>query len=84
MHPVYKYALAFMLVIVGLEFIAIKFVKEHKKRFILLSVLGVITMCAILIGTIYAKMRNATIYMSVLLVGYIASLSYMWFKWIKN
>ena len=84
MHPVYKYALAFMLIIVGLEFIVFKFVTDKKKRFILLCVLGIITMSAILIGTIYAKMRNATIYMIVLLLGYIISLSYMWFKWIKN
>ena len=84
MHPVYKYALAFMLIIVGLEFITFKFVKDKKTRFILLSVLGIITMSAILIGTIYAKMRNATIYMVVLLVGYILSLSYMWFKWIRK
>ena len=84
MHPVYKYALAFMLIIVGLEFIVFKFVKDKKTRYILLCLLGVITMSTILIGTIIAKMRNATIYMSVLLIGYLLSLSYMWFKWIRK
>ena len=84
MHPVYKYALAFMLIIVGLEFIVFKSVKDKKIRYILLCVLGVITMSAILIGTIYVKMRNATIFMSVLLISYLLSLSYMWFKWIRK
>lgn len=84
MHPVYKYALIFMLIIVGLEFIVFKFVKDKKMRFILLCILGIITMSAILIGTIFAKLKNATIFISVLLTGYILNLYYMWFKWIRK
>ena len=84
MNPVYMFALIFVLIIVGLEFIVFKFVKDKEKRYVLLCVLGVVTMVAILIGTIFAKMRNVTIFMSVLLTGYILSLSYIWFKWIRK
>lgn len=84
MHSVYKYALIFMAIIVGLEMIVFKFVKDKKKRYVLLCLLAVVTMIAILIGTIFAKMKNATIFMSVLLIGYILTLFYMWFKWIRK
>ena len=84
MQFTYNYALLFLGIIVIIELLVFNFVKDKKIRFICLCALGILTMSAILIGTIYAKMRNATIYMIVLLVGYILSLSYMWFKWIRK
>ena len=64
--------------ILALIEIAIYRIKDKKLRFILLALVGVIVMALILVGTIIAKMRAATIYMAILLVGYIITLLYIW------
>ena len=78
MSTIYKYVYMFLGTIVVLEFLVYKFVTDKKKRFILLSALGIVVFIAILVGTIFAKTKGLMIYISVLLTGYIISLLYIW------
>ena len=77
MSTIYKYVYMFLGTIVVLEFLVYKFVTDKKKRFILLSALGIVVFIAILVGTIFAKTKGLMIYISVLLTGYIISLLYI-------
>lgn len=84
MQFTYNYALLFLGIIVIIELLVFNFVKDKKIRFICLCALGIFRMSAILIGTIVTKMWKLTIFMSVLLIGYIISLSYIWFKLLRK
>lgn len=84
MQFTYNFALLFLGIIVIIELLVFNFVKDKKIRFICLCALGILTMSAILIGTIITKMWKLTIFMSVLLIGYIISLSYIWFKLLRK
>ena len=84
MQFTYNYALLFLGIIVIIELLVFNFVKDKKIRFICLCALGILTMSAILIGTIVTKMWKLTIFMSVILIGYIISLSYIWFKVLRK
>lgn len=60
--------------------IALWRIKDKKKRFIAMAYLGAVVMALIIVGTIIAGMNGATIYMAVLMIGYIISLSIIWRK----
>ena len=72
-----------LLVLIVLES-AIYQIKDRKKRYILLSILGVALMGTIFGFSIYLKATKVTIFMGVLLIGYIVSLTYIWIKWVRK
>ena len=71
-------------VILGLIEIALYRIKDKKKRFVAMAYVGVFVMALILVGTIIAEMDGATIFMAILLVGYVFSLWFIWKRIIEK
>ena len=84
MDSVYKYAFIFWGTLVAIEAIVFMIVKDKKKRYILLCVIGIIGMASIFGSAIYLKETKIAIFMGILLFLYLVSLSYMWFKRVKK
>ena len=77
MDSIYTFEFVVLGILMVIMFLIYRFIKG-KKRYILLCVLGDALMLAILIGTIIVGMRNLTIFMAVLLIGYLASQILIW------
>ena len=67
-----------VLAVIMIAEIVIYRIKDKKKRYILLSLMGILLMIVILIGCIILKQKNLIIFMSVLLAGYVISLALIW------
>lgn len=77
MDSIYTFEFVVMGILLVIMFLIYRFTKG-KKRYILLCILGDALMLAILIGTIIVGERNLTIFMAVLLIGYLASQILIW------
>ena len=77
MDSIYTFEFVVMGILLVIMFLIYRFTKG-KKRYILLCILGDALMLAILIGTIIVGARNLTIFMAVLLIGYLASQILIW------
>ena len=74
---IYTFEFIVMGILLVIMILIYRFTKG-KKRYILLCILGDALMLAILIGTIIVGARNLTIFMAVLLIGYLASQILIW------
>lgn len=79
MDSIYTFEFIVMGILLVIMILIYRFTKG-KKRYILLCILGDALMLAILIGTIIVGARNLTIFMAVLLIGYLASQVLIWKK----
>lgn len=77
MDSIYTFEFVVLGILLVIMFLIYRFTKG-KKRYILLCILGDALMLAILIGTIIVGARNLTIFMAVLLIGYLASQILIW------
>ena len=78
-----KYVYIALAILVLIE-IALYQIKDKKKRFLWMAYVGVFVMALILVGTIIVEMDGATIFMTILLVGYVFSLWLIWNRIIEK